>query len=426
MTSLKINSDNNTKIPLQTIKIDKNKMEEEKEDLKELPENLAKNKIQNVSQSQDMKMEIDDPFNMKSSVSTQDSSNIHLSTGSNNKLFNNINTASSCIIPGQNNNVINFPEKNESKAKEEEKKHPPLPFPLVHPPIIETSTEIPKKNQCPKEKEIFKFTNLSEQEKIAFNVEYLNDLYSNLLDDEKKMIPLMGYMSRQNEINPMMRTILIDWLIDVHFRNNFKEETIYQTVFILDAYSSKVCIQRARYQLVGVAALLIACKENEIFYPSLDTFLDHTANAYTKEQLKEMENDILRVLCFDIRPPSANDFFSIVSLAYGFNQKQIFLGKYFINSTLIDYELLKYPPAVIGVSCAYFVMKFFKLPNYQSLYSKDMVNESNPEKVIKEAAKIICHLVKDLSTSNFQSTRNKYSTNKYLNVAQIIEEENNQ
>ena len=187
MTSLNINTDNNPKIPLQTIKIDKNKMEEEKEELKELPENTAKNKILNVSQSQDVKMEIEDSFNMKGSVSTQDSNNIHLSTDSNNKLFNNINTASSCILPEQKNNVINFPEKNESMMKEEEKKptQPPLPVPLVHHPIIEISTEILKK-QYPKGKEIFKFTNLSEQEKIAFNADYLNDIYSNLLEDEKK------------------------------------------------------------------------------------------------------------------------------------------------------------------------------------------------------------------------------------------------
>ena len=52
-----------------------------------------------------------------------------------------------------------------------------------------------------KEKEIFKFNFLSSEEYISFSGEYINDIYSNLLLDEKNLKPLYGYIQNQHDIN---------------------------------------------------------------------------------------------------------------------------------------------------------------------------------------------------------------------------------
>ena len=131
------------------------------------------------------------------------------------------------------------------------------------------------------------------------------------------------------------------------------------------------------------------------------------------------------ILCFDIRSPTAIDFYNIVSKAFNFDLRQYYLGRYFLDTTLIDYQMLEYSPSIIGVSCAYIVMKFFGLENYRRLYSNDMTNENNSEKVIKDAAKKICFLLKNMTNSIWQATRNKYSSERYLEVAQIVENQNN-
>ena len=46
----------------------------------------------------------------------------------------------------------------------------------------------------------------------------------------------MGYMTIQNEINEQMRAILIDWIIEVHFQFNLREETLYMAILIIDTY----------------------------------------------------------------------------------------------------------------------------------------------------------------------------------------------
>ena len=219
-----------------------------------------------------------------------------------------------------------------------------------------------------------------------------------------------------------MRAILIDWLIEVHYKFHLKDETLYQTVHIIDSYLSIFPILRAKLQLLGIAALLISCKAQEIYYPQLFELIDITDGAYVKEELVEMENHILKILGFNIVSPTAIEFYKIISKAFNFDEKQYFLGKYFMESSLIDYQMIKYSASVIGVSCAYVVMKFCGINNYKCLYSKNVIKEECPQKVIKEAAREICHLVKNLSNSNLKAVRDKYSLPQFLNVAQYCEQ----
>ena len=116
-----------------------------------------------------------------------------------------------------------------------------------------------------------------EKEQIySFNHDYYVEVYQNLILDEQRFYRKINcnYMNFQKNINYKMRAILVDWLIDVH--NHFemkKKKTLFHCVFILDAYLSKNIIERSKLQVLGMVALLIACKENEITYPSIINIL---------------------------------------------------------------------------------------------------------------------------------------------------------
>jgi len=69
--------------------------------------------------------------------------------------------------------------------------------------------------------------------------EYMNIIYHNLLLEENRgIIPYPDYSKiiSQKEINEQMRSILIDWIIDVHYKFNFTDETLFMTVLIIDRY----------------------------------------------------------------------------------------------------------------------------------------------------------------------------------------------
>ena len=269
-------------------------------------------------------------------------------------------------------------------------------------------------------KSLFKF----ESSNKNYFSEYYDEIYINLLLDERlaKNLIKIDYMKQQNEINYKMRAILIDWLIEVHYRYRFKRKTLLQTIMIIDLYLSKETISKINLQLLGIASLLISCKENEIFYPGTQEFVNMTNNAYTKSELLKMESHVLNSLNFEILSPSADEFYNILSKCFNFNKEQKFLGEYFMDSSLIDYSMLKYPPSIIAMACAYIVMKFYRIKKYKDLYSSNMVIGDSPKKYIKDCARDLCFFVKNLSNSSLKATKDKYSLEKFGKVAYLCEE----
>lgn len=269
----------------------------------------------------------------------------------------------------------------------------------------------------------FKFNN--KEEYIKYNGDYINESYNNLLQEEytMKIKPIYGYMASQSDINIKMRAILVDWLIEMHEKFNFKSQTLYQTIWLIDTYLSLKYIRRSDFQLLGLGCMYISCKFNEIFYPILKDCIEISDGAYTKEDLLNIEKDILKTINYNVLPPSKEDFYNIIAKAFEFGEKQYYLGKFFMENSLIDYNMIKYPSSVIAVACSYIVMKFFKTENYKKLYSTRIIYDKCPQKIIKDSARELCFLVKNLNNSEFKAIKKKYSSDKFFNVAQYCNDE---
>ena len=273
-----------------------------------------------------------------------------------------------------------------------------------------------------------KYFDISNINNIQIPKEYINVIYYNLLKEEEKGIkpmPDYTYMSRQNEINEKMRSILVDWIIDVHFKFGFTDETLFMTVSIIDRYLSICQITRTNFQLLGITALMIACKHEEIDLPKIDDFIYITDNAYVKDEVIKMEEDVLSKLNFAFLYPSPIKFFEYLSLHFKFEKKHHMMGKYLMESFLLDVKNAKYKPSIISCACAYIVMKFFKMANYHDSYNKkfyvlDETVEKYSEHNIKECAKDICLLVDNINKTNYQACSKKYSKPEQENVSIII------
>jgi cyclin B len=224
-----------------------------------------------------------------------------------------------------------------------------------------------------------------------------------------------------------MRSILIDLIIEIHFKFNFTDETLSLTVLIIDKYLSKNQVQKKYFQLLGITALLIACKHEEIDVPKIDVFIYITDNAYIKSEVLEMEYKILSFLNFNLLYPSTIKFYEYLSLYFNFDKKMFFLGKYFMESFLLDIKVNKYKPATISCASCYVVMKFFKKNNYKDSYMKkfflvDNDKENNIEYNVKECAKDICLLVNYITKCNYVSCYKKYAKPEFEKVSIIISE----
>jgi cyclin B len=160
------------------------------------------------------------------------------------------------------------------------------------------------------------------------NNEYLLEMYQNLLLEENNIKSLFGYMKIQTDINEKMRAMLIDWIIDVHFKFKLKADTLFLTVWLIDKYLSLKKIKRNKLQLIGVTCMLIACKYEEIYSPEVFDFVYITENSYDKKDILNLELEILTLLDFNVTVPTSNSFYEIISSLLCFSIQEFYLGKY--------------------------------------------------------------------------------------------------
>jgi cyclin B len=292
--------------------------------------------------------------------------------------------------------------------------------------IEQSLIEKEKKHQIIEDKLYGKYFQKIINDNIQIPTEYIDTIYYNLLIEEKEGItpkPEYNYMKKQTEINEQMRSILVDWIIDIHCKFGFTDETLFMTILSIDRYLSVRKISRSKLQLLGVAALMISCKHEEIDLPKADDFIYITDNAYTRNEIFKMENDILHLFKFCLLYPSPIKFYEMLSINFKFSKKQFFMGKYLMESFLIDIKNIKYKSSIISCACTYIVMKFFKMNNYHDSYDKKwyLIDETNNiEHSVKECAKDICLFVDNIHKSNYLSTQKKYSKPEYEKVAQLI------
>ena len=245
--------------------------------------------------------------------------------------------------------------------------------------------------------------------------EYFDDICEELAKNEDKFLADPDYMSNQSDINHRMRAILIDWLIDVHLKYRLLPQTMYIAVNLIDRYLSKAETNRAKLQLVGVTAMFIACKYEEIYPPELKDFVYITDGAYVKSDVLKMESKMLSKLNFDVTFPTQWTLFETYKRKLDLDDKTFKLAWFLMELCLIDYKILKFKMSQIAASAILIAAKNNRI--YKNNWLKD--NIGIDEESLDECCKEIYDFYAYNATHNLQAIRRKFSSTKYGEVAKI-------
>ena len=99
------------------------------------------------------------------------------------------------------------------------------------------------------------------------------------------MVPPDHLRLVQSDLNLTMRSILIDWLVEVMEEYKLKPQTFFLAVNYIDRFLARVPVMRNRLQLVGIAAMFLAAKYEEIQPPLADDFVYISDNTYTRDEV---------------------------------------------------------------------------------------------------------------------------------------------
>jgi cyclin A len=139
-------------------------------------------------------------------------------------------------------------------------------------------------------------------------LEYKEDIMMHMRQMELANRPKANYMRKQQDITNSMRSILVDWLVEVSEEYKLQPETLFLAVNYTDRFLSQMSVLRGKLQLVGTAAMYIASKYEEIFPPEVGDFVYITDDTYSKKQVLRMEHLLLKVLDFHLNTPTVYFF----------------------------------------------------------------------------------------------------------------------
>jgi len=246
--------------------------------------------------------------------------------------------------------------------------------------------------------------------------EYVNEIYEYLMMKEKDRVD-PGYIRTQPHVTEKMRAILVDWLVEVHRMFKLLPETLFLGVAIIDRYLSLKHITQDMLQLVGITAMLIASKYEEIYAPECNDFVYISDGAYTKHQILQMEQTILNTLNFNITHPSSLHFLRRYSKAGGSDYTLHTICKYLIELVLIDVKFLKYPPSLLAAASVYLGRA---MTGKSPLWTPTLLHYSTyMENVVRDCALEMNELLKKSHSSSLKAIRKKYSSPKFGQVAEL-------
>ncbi|NWW52102.1 CCNB2 protein, partial [Pedionomus torquatus] len=247
--------------------------------------------------------------------------------------------------------------------------------------------------------------------------DYVKDIYLYLRELELQQSIRPHYLDGKT-LNGCMRALLVDWLIQVHSRLRLMQETLYMCVAILDRFLQSHPVPRKTLQLVGVTALFLASKYEELICPCVEDFVYITDNAYTTDELREMEIMILKELNFSLGRPLPLHFLRRASKAGEADAREHTLAKYLMELTLTDYDMVHHRPSEIAAAALCLSQKVLgpcKWGTKQQYYTG--YTEESLVTTMKHMAKNVVKVNESLT--KYTSVKSKYATSELLKISTI-------
>ena len=103
-----------------------------------------------------------------------------------------------------------------------------------------------------------------------------------------------------------MRQVLVEWLVEMaHSSKAISRETVFLGVRLLDICLGRMSqLTTQNLQLLATTCIFMASKYEEIYPEHLKDFLRYTTDAYSKQELLQMEAQVLAITNFKLTFPT--------------------------------------------------------------------------------------------------------------------------
>ncbi|KAI3949733.1 hypothetical protein MKX01_040950 [Papaver californicum] len=242
-------------------------------------------------------------------------------------------------------------------------------------------------------------------------VDYIDDIYAHYKKTENSSCVSPNYMVKQSDINEKMRAILVDWLIEVHYKFDLMDETLFLMVNIIDRFLARQTVERKKLQLVGITAMLLACKYEEVSVPVVDDLILISDKAYTRKEVLAMEKLIVNTIQFDMSVPTSYVFMKRFLKAAQSDKKLELLSFFLIELSLVEYDMLRFPPSLLAAAAIYTAQCTLNRTRHWSKTTEWHTNYSEDQ--LQDCSKLMVTFHHRAGTGKLSGVHRKYSIFKF-------------
>ncbi|KAI8598168.1 G2/mitotic-specific cyclin cdc13 [Dissophora ornata] len=180
--------------------------------------------------------------------------------------------------------------------------------------------------------------------------EYSTQIFEYMQELEASSMPDPNYIRVQKGLAWKMRSVLNDWLAEVHHKFKLLPETLFLSVNLVDRFLSVRSVSMTKLQLVGATAMFIASKYEEVIAPSIQNFIYMSDGGFDDEEILDAERYMLQALDYKILYPSPMNFLRRISKADNYDIHSRTVAKYLMEIPLLDFAFLECPPSMISAA----------------------------------------------------------------------------
>ncbi|KAL2088861.1 hypothetical protein ACEWY4_015760 [Coilia grayii] len=156
-----------------------------------------------------------------------------------------------------------------------------------------------------------------------------DDVWNNLLKKDGAYTHDIHVMDRHPSLQPKMRAILLDWLMEVCEVYKLHRETFYLAQDYFDRFmATQTNVLKTTLQLIGISALFIAAKMEEIYPPKLYQFAYVTDGACMEEEILAMEMIIMKELNWSLSPMTPVSWLNIYMQVAYLKTEEVLIPQY--------------------------------------------------------------------------------------------------
>ncbi|KAE9387967.1 hypothetical protein BT96DRAFT_927314 [Gymnopus androsaceus JB14] len=235
-------------------------------------------------------------------------------------------------------------------------------------------------------------------------------------DADDPTAPTEDYMQFHSELDWDKRTIILEWVLEIHARYNFLAESFFLFVNIIDRFLSlRPTVSLKKLQLLGVACFCVAVKYEEGVAPSTKELVLLTGEIYTVKEICKAEQYVLQTLNFDLSHPGPMTWLRRGSKADDLDPGARTIAKFLLELAAFSPFLVAVPSSIVAAATLWFA----RMVLGREEWTPNLAHyTSYKEREIIPVAEILLNDL--LSSKTIEKLYKKYASKKYMKCSVYV------